>query len=311
MARAQSSIDSAGRGLRARTRELSDLQFALLLSLPVLLFLVVIVAYPLVYAVWLSLNRVKFFGGYRATLVWFDNYVDVLSDGDFWWSAWVSVRFTVESVVLAMLVGLALALVMRHNRRWIGLIRTLILLPWSVSLYGTGIMFFYLVRGQTGLGTTVAHVFGVDEPVNLLNQTWVIEALAVGNAWNMAPLVAFFLYASMSTIPRRLYDLAAIDQMSGVETFRNVTLPPIRFTLFVFTCITTVLSLKLFDYIFVMTGGGPGTSSATLTYQLYKISFRDLKLGEGAAMSFLLLFMIVGSTFLLYFVWGKREASRP
>ena len=90
-----------------------------------------------------------------------------------------------------------------------------------------------------------------------------------------------------------------------------MTLPPLQFTLFVFTCITTVLSLKLFDYIFVMTGGGPGTASATLTYQLYKISFIDLKLGYGAAMSFLLLFMIVGSTFLLYFIWGRREANRP
>ena len=311
MAHARSDNAGASRGLRARTRDLSDLQFALLLSLPVLLFLVTIVAYPVVYAVWLSLNKIKFFGGYRATFVWFDNYWNVLNDEDFWWSTWISVRFTVESVLLAMLIGLALALVMRHNQRWTGLIRTLIIMPWSVSLYGTGILFFYLIRGQTGLGTTIAFVFGADQPVNFLNQTWVIEALVVGNAWNMAPLVAFFLYANMATIPRRLYDLAAIDRMSALETFWNVTLPPLRFTLFVFTCITTVLSLKLFDYIFVMTGGGPGTSSATLTYQLYKISFKELKLGYGAAMSFLLLFLIIGSTFLLYFVWGRREARKP
>ena len=76
----------------------------------------------------------------------------------------------------------------------------------------------------------------------------VIEVLAVGNAWNMAPLVAFFLLANLKTIPSRLYDLAAIDRMSRVETFLNVTLPPLRFTLFVFTCITTVLSMKLFDF---------------------------------------------------------------
>ncbi len=302
---------SPARGVRARTGELSDLRFALLLSLPVLLFLVIIVAYPLVYAVWLSLNEIKFFGGYRANFVWFDNYAEVFGDEDFWWSTWVSIRFTLESVVLTMFIALGLALIMRNNRRWRGLIRTLIIMPWSVSLYGTGIMFFYLVRGQTGVGTTIAYAFGADDPVNFLNRTWVIEVLAVGNAWNMAPLVAFFLVANMSTIPERLYHLAAIDRMSRLETFWNVTLPPIRFTLFVFTCITTVLSLKLFDYIFVMTGGGPGTSSATLTYQLYKFSFQDLKLGYGAAMSFLLLFMIVGSTLLLYFVWGRREANRP
>jgi len=69
-----------------------------------------------------------------------------------------------------------------------------------------------------------------------------------------------------------------------------------------------VLSMKLFDFIFVMTGGGPGTSSATLTYQVYKVSFKNLDLGYGAAMSFYLLLLILASTFVLYLVWGRREA---
>jgi ABC-type sugar transport system permease subunit len=145
--------------------------------------------------------------------------------------------------------------------------------------------------------------------VNFVNQTWVIEVLAVGNAWNMAPLVAFFLLANLKTIPSRLYDLAAVDRLSPLETFRYVTLPPLRFTLFVFTSITTVLSMKLFDFVFVLSGGGPGTTSATLTYEIYKRSFRDLDLGYGAAMSFFLLILILGSTFLLYLVWGRREAE--
>ena len=111
----------------------------------------------------------------------------------------------------------------------------------------------------------------------------------------------------MATTPTRLYDLAAIDRMTRWEIFRHVTLPPLRFTLFVFTCITTVLSLKPFDYIFAMGRGGPGDASAVLTYQLYKISFKDLNLGYGAAMSFFLLALILGSTFLLYLLWGRRE----
>ncbi len=149
---------------------------------------------------------------------------------------------------------------------------------------------------------------GCDTPLNFLNRDIVIEVLAIGSAWNMAPLVAFFLLANLSTIPRRLYDLADIDQMTRLEKFYHVSLPPLRFTLFVFTCIYTVLSLKLFEYIFVMTGGGPGVLSATLTYQIYKISFQNLDLGYGAAMSFYLLALIIGSTLGLYFVWGRREA---
>ena len=288
-------------------REPSDLQFALLLALPVLAFLVVVVAYPLLYAFWLSLHQIRFFGGYKATWVGLDNYATVLTSRQFWWSTWVSVRFTVESVVLAMTIGLGLALVLNRDWPLPGLVRTLVILPWAVSLYGTGILFSYLARGQTGIGTAIAAALGGSEAVNFVNTTWVIEVLAVGNAWNMAPLVAFFLLANLTTIPSRLYDLAAIDRLSPFETFRAVTLPPLRYTLFVFTCITTVLSLKLFDFIFVLSGGGPGTASATLTYQIYKISFKDLNLGPGAAMSFLLLALIIGSTFLIYLVWGRRE----
>ncbi len=293
-----------------RTSELSNLQFALLMALPVLLFLVLVVAYPLGYALWMSFQQIVFFGGYRTNFVGLANYATMLGDDKFWWSIWVTIRFTVESVVLAMAIGLALALLLNRPMRWPGLVRTIVMLPWCVSLYGTGIMFSYLATGQTGFATAIAFFFGADRPVSFVNRQWVIEVLAIGNAWNMAPLVAFFLLANLKTIPTRLYDLAAIDRMSPLETFWNVTLPPLRFTLFVFTCITTVLSMKLFDFIFVLSGGGPGTASAVMTYQIYKISFRDLNLGYGAAQSFVLLFLIVGSTMTLYALWGRREAER-
>ncbi len=295
----------------SRTAELSNLQFSLLLALPVLVFLLLVVAYPLGYALWMSFHEIVFFGGYKAAFVGLDNFVDVLTDKKFQKSVWITIRFTTESVILAMIIGLLLALVLNRPMRFGGLVRTVVILPWCVSLYGTGVMFSYLAKGQTGIGTALAFAFGINDDVNFVNRDWVIEVLAIGNAWNMAPLVAFFLLANLKTIPRRLYDLAAIDQMSRFEVFRNVTLPPLRFTLFVFTCITTVLSMKLFDFIFVLSGGGPGTASATLTYRIYKESFKDLDLGYGAAMSFMLLALILGSTFLLYFLWGRREASTP
>ena len=272
-----------------------------------LVFLVLVVAYPLGYALWMSLHRILFFGGYGPRSSATDNFAKVATDPSFWWSTWVTVRFTLESVVLAMLVGLGLALVLNRPMPLAGLIRTLVILPWCVSLYGAGIMFSYLADGQTGLGTAIAYAFGGDERRQLHQPDLGDRGAGVGNAWNMAPLVAFFLLANMKTIPARLYDLAAVDRLSPLETFRHVTLPPLRFTLFVFTCITTVLSMKLFDFIFVLSGGGPGTTSATLTYEIYKRSFKDLDLGYGAAMSFFLLALILGSTFLLYLVWGRRE----
>lgn len=290
-----------------RSAEMSNFQFALLVTIPVLCFLVIVVAYPLIYALWISFQEIGFFGGYSADYVGLKNYQAVLADPTFWRSLWVSTRFTAEAVVATLVAGLALALVLRNlTGRWRWL-RAIIILPWAVSPYGAGIMFAYLGRGQTGIGTSVAALFGSTSTVNMISANGVIEYLAVGAAWNMAPLLAFFLLANMMTTPKRLYDLAAIDQMHPLEVFLHVTLPPLRFTLYVFTCITTVMSLKAFDYIFTMTQGGPGSASSVLTYQLYKISFINLELGYGAAMSFFLLAFILLTTFLIYVVWGRRE----
>lgn len=291
----------------AHRAEVSDLSFALLISIPVLLFLLIVVAYPLAYAFYLSFNEIRFFGGYSVEWVGLKNYTAVLYDRSFWTSLGRTIRFTIETLVLTLGIGLGLALILRNlpvQWRWL---RALIILPWAVSPYGAGIFFAYLGRGQTGIGTAVAGVFGSAQTVNLISASYVMEYLAVGAAWNMAPLVAFFLLANMLTIPPRLYDLAKIDQMSRFETFWNVTLPPLRFTLFVFASITTVLAMKTFDYIFTETQGGPGSASAVLTYTLYKISFVNLDLGYGAAMSFFLLAVILGSTGLLYFIWGRKE----
>ncbi len=290
-----------------RSAELSTFSFALIVSIPVLLFLLIVVAYPLAYALYLSFNEIRFFGGYSADWVGLQNYSKVLSDQTFWSSLGKTFRFTVETVVLTLAVGLGLALILKHlpgKWRWL---RAMIILPWAVSPYGAGIFFAYLGRGQTGVGTAVAAMFGSSQTINLISARFVVEYLAVGAAWNMAPLVAFFLLANMLTTPERLYDLAKIDQMSRLETFWHVTLPPLRFTLFVFTCITTVLAMKTFDYIFTETQGGPGGASSVLTYTLYKISFVNLDLGYGAAMSFFLLAVILVSTGILYFLWGRKE----
>jgi multiple sugar transport system permease protein len=292
---------------RLKIKELTNLQFALVLTLPVLVFLVTIIIYPLIYSIWISFHSIIFFGGFKTSFVGFSNYKDILHYQGFWHSLIISLRFTVESVILTMLIGLGIALALSRSFPGKKIIRSFVILPWAVSLYGSGIMFKYLWRGRTGLPTAISYLFGFNRSLDMLGERTVIEALAIGNSWNLAPLVAFFLLANIETIPARLYDMAEIDHMGPFRRFYYIVLPYLRFTLFVFTAISCVFSLKLFDFIFVQTGGGPGVASATLTYQIYKESFTNLKLGYGAAMSFYLLIVILAMTFTLYFLWGRRE----
>ena len=292
---------------RQKIRELSNLQFALVLTLPVLVFLIIVIIYPLIYALWASFHKIIFFGGYRTQYLGLQNYAQAIKSPAFWNSLKISLRFTAESVVLTLLIGLGVALTLARSFPGKRFIRSLVILPWAVSRYGAGIMFKYLWRGYTGLPSALSFLVGFNTRIDLFGEKTVIEALAVGNAWNLAPLVAFFLLANIETIPERLYDMAEVDKLGPFGRFYYVTLPYLRYTLFVFTAIVSVLSLKVFDYIFTQTGGGPGVASATLTYQIYKESFINLNLGYGAALSFYLLALILAVTFALYFVWGRRE----
>ena len=289
-----------------KNTEISDLNFALLMALPVIFFLIFVVIYPLAYAFWMSLHKVSMFGGLKFKFIGLTTYYKVLVNEKFWDAAFVSIRFTLESTILTIFLGLIIALILSKEFKYKTLIRSLIIIPWSISLYGCGIMWAQIGRGQTGFFTAIYHLFGGEDKVNLISRSNVIELLALGNAWNLSPLVAFFLLSNISTIPRRLYDLADIDQMSNFKKFWHVTFPPLRFTIFVFTCITIVMSLKLHDFIFTLSQGGPGRISSTLTYEIYKLSFKNMQLGLGSAMSFYLLFLIVGSTLMLYWLWGRR-----
>jgi len=294
--------------MKKRSVEAANLRFALLLTSPVILFLLCFMAYPLGYSAWMSLNNIEYiFGNVNVEFVGLANYTEAFSDRAFWRAFEVSVRFTAESVILTIAIGLGLALVMNSRVGQSRLLRTIIIIPWAVSLYGTGIMWFYLLTGQSGIPTTILSWFGNTTPPNLFSARWVVEVLALGNAWNMAPLVAFFLLAGMQSTPSRLYDLAQIDRLGVWGRFVHVTLPPIRFTLFVFTSIAAIFSFKIFDYINIMSRGGPGDSSTVLTYLIYDISFQQTRIGYGSAVSFLLLALIIVSTLLLYFIWGRNE----
>ncbi len=293
--------------LRERLANLTTVQFAVLMTLPVVVFLLTIIAYPLGYSVFISFQEVSFFGGFQMDFVGLRNFIDVLYSPAFWSSVVISLRFTVTSVILTILIGLGIALVLAEPFRGKTLIRSLVILAWAMSKYGVAIIFRYFWRGRTGFITALSYAVGINTVVEPLSQHTVLEALAIGNAWNMAPLVAFFLLASMETIPTRLYDLAKIDRLGAFKRFVHVTLPYLRYTLFVFTAIMTVFSLRTFDYIFVQTAGGPGMNSAVLTYEIYKWSFLNFRWGYAAAMSFYLMVLITIVGLLLFAVWGRKE----
>ena len=296
--------------LKQRTTELSNFQFSLLLALPVLVFLVLVVAYPLGYALWMSVHEISFFGGYKATFVGAENYADVIGDRKFKKSLWITVRFTLESVALAMVIGLLIALVLNRPMRFAGLVRTIVILPWCISLYGTGIIFS--LSGQGANRHRHRHRLRAGDrrggerrqpPVGDRG-TGGRQRLEHGAAGRVLPARQPQDDSKPALRPRRHRSHVPAGDVSERHP-AAASLHALRLHLHHDRALDEALRLHLRPL-----GGGPGTASSTLTYRIYKESFKDLDLGYGAAMSFMLLALILGTTLLLYAFWGGGRRGR-
>jgi multiple sugar transport system permease protein len=291
---------------------LSPTKFGLLLVAPVLLLLLAIVAYPVGYSLYLALERTNPLTG-RQTFVGLHNFQQVLSDGTFWNSAWLTAYYVICVTVLAAVVALGMALLLRE--RFVGrpVLMAVIVLPWSLSTYAAGVVWQYVYSPQYGLLAGIAQHLGLP-PVNFLSQQTVIPALAVVHAWQFAPLGTYFLLASLQVIPEDLYRLGKVDGMGIVRRFRSITMPYIRLPLAIYLVLVGGQAATVFDLIYFLTSGGPGGASQTLTYDIYQQTFQDQNFGAGAATSWLLLIVVTGVTAGYYFVamsptWRRKRVG--
>ena len=291
---------------------LSPTRFGLLLVAPVMLLLLAIVVYPVGYSLYLSLERTNPLTG-RQTFVGAHNFQQVLTDGTFWHSALLTVYYIACVTVLAAVVALGLALLLRERFAGRPVLMAVIVLPWSLSTYAAGVVWRYVYSPQYGLLAAIAQHLGL-QPADFLSQQTVIPALAIVHAWQFAPLGAYFLLASLQVIPEDLYRLGKVDGMGMLGRFRSITMPYIRLPLAIYLVLVGGQAATAFDLIYFVTSGGPGGASQTLTYDIYQQTFQDQNFGAGAATSWLLLVVVTGVTVGYYVVvmgptWRRKKVG--
>lgn len=298
---------------RYRTRasfssRLTPTQYGLLLVAPVAVVLVAVVAYPVLYSLYLSLTKTNPLTGAK-TFIGVANFTSVLSSSEFWHSVELTLYYVVCVTLIATLVALGVALLLRERFVGRAVLLALVVLPWSLSTYAAGVVWHYVYSPQTGLIAAVAEHLGFSAP-NLLSTGSVIPALAIAHAWQFAPLGVYFLLASLEVIPEDLYKLAKVDGMGILQRFRNITLPSIRTPLAIYLVLVGGQAATAFDLIYFLTSGGPGESSRTLTYDIYIETFQNNNLGTGAAMSWILLVLVTVVTVFYYFMAMSMGRSR-
>jgi multiple sugar transport system permease protein len=270
-----------------------DGRSAWLFNLPLVLLTAAFILIPVGGTFFTSLYRDVTF--LPKAFVGLQNYLHLFSDLRFWLSLRFTLLFVLVSVALELGFGLMFALLLNETMPGRGLLRTVVLVPWAIPIAVSARVWELMYNYEFGLFNFLIRQFGLsDSPINWLGSSaGAFAAIVISDVWKTTPFMAMILLAGFSTIPRDLYRQAMVDGTHFVQRFRYVTLPLLRPVIVVALLFRTIDAIRIFDLIYVLTGGGPG--GATTSLSLY--SFRYYVSGDfgyGSAIS-LIVFLLAGA----------------
>jgi multiple sugar transport system permease protein len=266
---------------RRRSRGLSERRLAFAMVSPSMLLIALVAAYPIIYAIWLSLHEYSVRVAGLSRWAGLNNYSEALSNPDFWDAMRTTLVFSVVSVTFELLIGLAMALCMHEAFKGQGLLRTVVLVPWAVLTVVTAIMWRTIFESPQGF---VNNILGGDT-VWLGQEPHALIVIIIADVWKTAPFMALLILAGLQTIPGEIYEAARVDGATKWQRFVKITLPLLKPAILVALIFRTLDALRIFDLPYVLTKGAHGTTTLSLIAQ--QTFAENLIYGLGAAYSVL------------------------
>jgi ABC-type sugar transport system permease subunit len=291
--------------------ERQEARIAWALVLPALLTILLVALFPLLWTVWESVHlhdlRMPWLG---KPFVGIDNYVEAFRDPRFWDALGHTAFFAATSVGLELIIGLWLALALNRAFRGRGLVRAAVLVPWAIPTVVSALLWRFMFEGQHGIVNTALVEIGVlDQPVVWFIQpeaAWIPVILA--DVWKTTPFVALLLLAGLQNIDASLYEAARIDGASAWRQFRHVTLPLLKPAILVALIFRTLDAFRVFDLIYALTGGGPGTSTEPIALYTFNVLLQNLQFGYGSALS-VIVFLVTFGLAIVYIKFLGAELT--
>ncbi len=276
----------------------AERRLGLLLCAPAILIMAAVAGWPIIYSVWLSLQRYDLKFPDRTEFVGLENYVTVLSN-PYWWNAmWVTVLITVVSVAVELVLGMALALIMHRTLVGRGIVRTSTLIPYGIVTVVAAFSWRYAWTPGTGyLAETVAG----GDPV-LTEKIPSIMVVTLAEIWKTTPFMALLLMAGLALVPDDLLKAAAMDGATAWQRFTKVMVPVMKPAILVALLFRTLDAFRIFDNLFVLTAGSQGTSSVSML--TYNNLIKGLNLGIGSTMSVLIFIAVAIIAFVFVKLFG-------
>jgi ABC-type sugar transport system permease subunit len=285
---------------------LSDRQVGVLFMLPLIIAVAVFLVWPIAEAVRLSFVRYNPLRPDDQPFVGLDNYLFVLEDPLFWESFWQAIVWTGWSTVLQALIGVGLALLLHQPLKGVNAFRGLLLFPYIVPTVVIALNWRWMFNSEIGIVNHLLLSAGVieDKIAWLSTPTMAMASAIMLNVWKYTPFVVIVVLARLQTIPTELYDAAKVDGAGALRRFRDITLPQLAEVLAVVIVFRTIWTFNKFEEIYLLTRGGPGTSTYNLALYAFDQSIANLRMGVGAAAGVIMLLLLLAGSVLYIRISG-------
>ncbi|MEZ0355849.1 carbohydrate ABC transporter permease [Mycobacterium sp. ENV421] len=265
---------------------------------PLLALFVAVVGFPLFYALYLSATDYKLTDRRAPRFVGLTNYVNTLTNADFWQAFGTTATYVLVAVVLELVIGLVLAMALQRQKWARDVTRAMLLAPMFITPVAVGLTFRFLLNDQLGAIPFVLKKFGVD--IDFLGSGHALYTLALIDVWQWTPFMVLLLLAGLESIPKQPLEAARVDGAPPWYVFWRVILPLLRPVLAVAVLLRALDAMKVFEYVYATTKGGPGTETQTLQYYTYQTGVQFFRLGSAASMAFVVLAVVLTAVVITF-----------
>jgi multiple sugar transport system permease protein len=278
----------------------ADRHFGWLMTAPGLAALVLVVLFPLFFAIFTSLFDYTLLHRSYENFTGLENYRTAIGQNYFGESLWVTLKFVVAVVATEFLIGFTVALMLNAVTRFKDVYYLILLMPLLINPVVVALIWRMFLHPELGIVNYLLGTVGIPT-INWLGDAriafWTVVLVDI---WHQVSFMIILLLAGLSALPREPYEAARMDGASTIQAFFFVTLPLLRPVIVVTLLIRLIFAVKTFDLIFVMTRGGPGTATDLISYFIYRSAFYGLNIGQASAISVILLVIVLGLTGYLY-----------
>ena len=280
-----------------------------LLIAPAIIILLLVNIVPLMWSLGLSFFKFRANQMKPPSFSWFYNYEKMLTKENIWESLQTTGIVVASSVFIQMILGFALAMLFAKKFPLRKIILMLVLTPMMLSYVAVGIFFKLFYEPEFGLLSQFIQIFTGEMYVLLATPAGALLGVIVADAWQWTPFVMLLSLAGLVSVPKYLYEAAEIDRISWWRQFTTITFPYVRSLLLLAVLFRTIETFKIFDLVYILTNGGPGTATETIAVLVYRMAFQYFRTSNSTALGYILIFIVIVLTSLYLYVIKKRESA--